>query len=144
MTLLGSEVIWCHAVRRRLAGAGRRRAWQGADRENCGAHNTMQRRCAERGLSREALRPAVSNGAECKGATGTGDGERALVTVQILELGLGGKFQAKSSGWDENRTFLEGDVLVVAVRNGRWVLTHLTHGPRPAAPAPEHYFPTEE
>jgi hypothetical protein len=58
--------------------------------------------------------------------------------------GLGGKFQAKSSGWDENRTFLEGDVLEVAVRNGRWVLTHLTHGPRPAAPAPEHYFPTEE
>jgi hypothetical protein len=36
----------------------------------------------------------------------------------ILELGLGGKFQAKSSGWDENRTFLEGDVLEVAVRNG--------------------------
>jgi hypothetical protein len=23
----------------------------------------------------------------------------------ILELGLGGKFQAKSSGWNENRTF---------------------------------------
>jgi hypothetical protein len=34
----------------------------------------------------------------------------------LLELGLGGKFQAKSSGWDENRTFLEGDVLEVAVR----------------------------
>jgi hypothetical protein len=31
----------------------------------------------------------------------------------LLELGLGGKFQAKSSGWDENRTFLEGDVLEV-------------------------------
>ena len=41
----------------------------------------------------------------------------------ILELGLRGKFQAKSSGWDENRTFLEGAVLEVAVRNGRWVLT---------------------
>jgi hypothetical protein len=36
----------------------------------------------------------------------------------ILELGLGRKFQAKSSGWDENRSFLEGDVLEVAVRNG--------------------------
>jgi len=89
-------------------------------------------------------RPSRRSRADCYGATRTGDGERALVTVQILELGLGGKFQAKSSGWDENRTFLEGDVLVVAVRNGRWVLTHLTHGPRPAAPAPEHYFPTEE
>jgi hypothetical protein len=30
-----------------------------------------------------------------------------------------GKFQAKSSGWDENRVFLEGDILEVAVRNGR-------------------------
>jgi hypothetical protein len=39
----------------------------------------------------------------------------------ILELGLGGKFQAKSSGWDENRTFIENDILEIAVRNGRWV-----------------------
>jgi hypothetical protein len=35
-------------------------------------------------------------------------------------LGLGGKFQAKSSGFGENRTFLESDVLEVSVRNGRW------------------------
>jgi hypothetical protein len=42
----------------------------------------------------------------------------------ILELGLGDKFQAKSSGWDENRTFLENDIVEIAVRNGRWVLTH--------------------
>jgi hypothetical protein len=40
----------------------------------------------------------------------------------ILELGLGGKFQAKSSGWDENRIFLEGAALEVAVRNGRCVI----------------------
>jgi hypothetical protein len=33
-------------------------------------------------------------------------------------LDLGGKFAAKSSGWDENRTFLEGDVLEVTVRSG--------------------------
>ena len=26
----------------------------------------------------------------------------------LLELGLQGKFSAKSSGWDENRVFLEG------------------------------------
>jgi hypothetical protein len=38
--------------------------------------------------------------------------------VASRPLGLGGKFQAKSGGWDENRTFLEGDVLEIAVRNG--------------------------
>ena len=31
----------------------------------------------------------------------------------LLEMGLDGKFQAKSSECDENRTFLEGDVLEV-------------------------------
>ena len=55
-------------------------------------------------------------------------------TPILLELRLGGKFQAKSSGWDDNRTFLEGDVLEVAVRKGRWVLTHVPAGPRPAPP----------
>jgi hypothetical protein len=44
-------------------------------------------------------------------------------------MSLGGKFQAKSSGWDENRVFLEGDILEVAVLNGRWVLTHVPGGP---------------
>lgn len=29
----------------------------------------------------------------------------------VLEIGLGGKFAAKSTGWDENRVFLEGDSL---------------------------------
>ena len=36
----------------------------------------------------------------------------------VLEL-TGGKFAAKSTGWDENRVFLEGDKLEVAVKNGR-------------------------
>jgi hypothetical protein len=40
----------------------------------------------------------------------------------LLELGLGGKFQARSIGWDDNRTFFEGDVRQVEVRNGRWAL----------------------
>jgi hypothetical protein len=31
----------------------------------------------------------------------------------LLELSLGGKLQAKSSGWDEKRIFLDGDVLEV-------------------------------
>jgi hypothetical protein len=51
-----------------------------------------------------------------------------LKTDQRTLLGLGGKFQQKSSAWDENRTFLEGDVLEVAIRNGRWVLTHVPAG----------------
>ena len=62
----------------------------------------------------------------------------------LLEMGPDGKFQAKSSECDENRTFLEGDVLEVAVRNGRCVLTHVPAGPRPAPPPAQHYFPTEE
>ena len=41
----------------------------------------------------------------------------------VLEMGLEGKFAAKSSGWDENRVFLEGDKLEVAVKHGCWVLT---------------------
>ena len=50
----------------------------------------------------------------------------------LLEMGLGGKFQQKSSGWDENRTFLEGDVLEVAIRNP------LGANPRSRRTAPRH------
>jgi hypothetical protein len=45
-----------------------------------------------------------------------------------FELGLEGKFAAKSSGWDENRVFLEGDKLDVALKNGRWVPTTCRRG----------------
>jgi hypothetical protein len=62
----------------------------------------------------------------------------------VLELGLQGKFQAKATSWDENMVFLEGDVLEVAVRNGRWVLTRRPAGPPPPPKPVEHYFPTEE
>ena len=59
-----------------------------------------------------------------------------------LELGLEGKFAAKSTGWDENRVFLEGDKLEVAVNNGRWVLTALPA--KPPEPKPVlHYFPED-
>ena len=61
----------------------------------------------------------------------------------VFELGLQGKFAAKSTGWDENRVFLEGDKLEVEVKNGRWVLTHLPAAPRPV-PTLQHYFPTHE
>jgi hypothetical protein len=62
----------------------------------------------------------------------------------LLEMGLGGKFQQKSSAWDENRTFLEGDVLEVEYAMAASVLTHVPAGPRPAPPPAQHYFPTEE
>jgi hypothetical protein len=38
---------------------------------------------------------------------------------------------------------LEGDVLEVAVRNGRWVLTHVSVGPRLTPPPAQHYFLAE-
>jgi hypothetical protein len=59
-----------------------------------------------------------------------------------LELGLEGKFAAKSTGWDENRIFLEGDKLEVAVNNGRWVLTALPAKPPEPKPV-QHYFPED-
>jgi hypothetical protein len=43
----------------------------------------------------------------------------------LLEMGLGGKFQQKSSAWDENRTFLEGDVLEVEYAMAARLLTHV-------------------
>jgi hypothetical protein len=51
--------------------------------------------------------------------------------------------RAKSTGWDENRVFLEGDKVEVAVVNGRWVLTHQPAKP-PEPKAVQHYFPDEE
>ena len=54
----------------------------------------------------------------------------------------GGKFAAKSTGWDENRVFLEGDKLEVVVVNVRWVLTHLPA--KPPEPKPVlHYYPDD-
>ena len=61
----------------------------------------------------------------------------------VLELGLQGKFAAKSTAWDENRVFLDGDKLEIAIKDGRRVLTHLPA--KPAAPKPVlHYFPDDE
>jgi hypothetical protein len=61
-----------------------------------------------------------------------------------LEMGVGGKFQAKSSGWDENRTFPKAMFLKLRYAMARWVLTHAPAEPRPARPPAQHYFPTEE
>jgi hypothetical protein len=61
----------------------------------------------------------------------------------VIDLQRRGKVVAKSSGWDEDRIFLEGDKLEVAVKNRRWVLTHLPACPPPAAEVLRHYFPDE-
>jgi hypothetical protein len=91
----------------------------------------------------------VSGNFGCTLGGSTGKEREPQITLKtdqrnvLLELSLGGKFQAKSSGWDENRTFLEGDVLEIAVRNGRWVLTHAPAKPVSAPPPAQHYFPPE-
>jgi hypothetical protein len=61
----------------------------------------------------------------------------------VLELGHEGKFVAPIKRLDETRLFLEGNKLEVAVKNGRWVLTRLPAGPRPAVEPVWHYFDTE-
>jgi hypothetical protein len=58
----------------------------------------------------------------------------------VLELGLKGKFAVKSTAWDENRVFLEGDTLSVEVKGGRWVLTHLPAKPPTPKPVPHYYL----
>ena len=50
-------------------------------------------------------------------------GERQIILktdhrTVLAELLTCRKYQAKSASWDENRTFIEGDDLEVAVRNG--------------------------
>jgi hypothetical protein len=49
---------------------------------------------------------------------------------------------AKSTGWDENRVFLEGDKLEVEVKRGRRVLTHIPAAPRKLEPL-RYYFPDD-
>jgi hypothetical protein len=59
-----------------------------------------------------------------------------------LEIGLGGNSPRNQPGWDENRVFLEGDKLEVAVVKGRRVLTAVPS--KPSAPKPvQHYFPAD-
>jgi hypothetical protein len=61
-----------------------------------------------------------------------------------LEMGVGRKFQAKSSGWDGNRTFPKAMFLKLRYAMAAGVLTHAPAEPRPARPPVQHYFSTEE
>ena len=64
-----------------------------------------------RGSAKFAVSPGRRISVAPSGVHGAGSASRR--SSILLELGLGGKFQAKSSGWDENRPFLEGDVLEI-------------------------------
>jgi hypothetical protein len=48
-----------------------------------------------------------------------------------LNSGTRGIWPPKSSCWDKT-VFPESHKFEIAVKNGRWVLTHLPAGPRPA------------
>ena len=52
--------------------------------------------------------------------------------------GRGGKISSEIKWLGREPNLSEGDVLEVAVRNGRWVLTHAPAEPRPAPPPAHH------
>jgi hypothetical protein len=63
--------------------------------------------------------------------------ETLLITEDkkvVLELGRDGKFSAKSTAWEENKVFLEGETLAVFVNRGRWFLVKRA-APATAPPA---------
>jgi GAF domain-containing protein len=99
-------------------------------------------------LTRQVVRPfTVKLGSSVGGSWAKNASRRSSSRTNernlVLELARGRKFVVNSSSWDENRVFLEDDKLEVAVKNGRWVMTHLPAG-SPPKPAPvEHHFPTE-
>jgi hypothetical protein len=60
-----------------------------------------------------------------------------------LELGLQGKFSAKSTAWDENRVFLEGDKLQVAGQERSLGADASACRAASGAEPAQHYFPAE-
>jgi hypothetical protein len=61
----------------------------------------------------------------------------------LLKMGLGGKFQTRSSGWDENRIFFEGDIREAEVCNGTLGANPRSGRAARGTPSAQHYFPTE-
>jgi hypothetical protein len=58
----------------------------------------------------------------------------------LLEMGLGGKFRTRSSGWGENRIFSKAMFVKLKSAMARWVLTRVPAGPRPAPLRPSTIF----
>jgi hypothetical protein len=56
-----------------------------------------------------------------------------------LELGCEGNSPPNQAVGTKAGFFLQGDKLEVAVKNDRWVLTHLPAGQRPALQPVQHY-----
>jgi hypothetical protein len=62
----------------------------------------------------------------------------------VLEMGRGGKFYAKASGWETNRTVLEGQEIEIWVDKGRWFVGRAARAVEkaPAMPLREDDFQT--
>jgi hypothetical protein len=69
---------------------------------------------------------------------------RATRGNALSRNGRGGKISSEIKWLGREPNLSEDDVLEIAVRNGRWVLTHAPAEPRPARPPAQHYFPTQE
>jgi hypothetical protein len=61
----------------------------------------------------------------------------------LLELGLGGKFQAHQADGTSAESFSKAMFLKLQYTMVD-LLTHIQAGPRPAPRPAQHYFPTEE
>ena len=129
----------------RLAGKAASAATGRSNRENRGARNPMQRRCADRPVSPfrrfgnfETTPPPF------RAIMGKREPQIILKTDErkvVLELGFEGKFTAKSSGWDENRVFLEA---TSSRSQSRTAAGCSRTCPRAAgAEAGPHYFPDD-
>ena len=84
--------------------------------------------CPIRSAARKS--PGKSSVGACCSSSGTGNRvPQIILKTDERKYYAGtrprGKFAAKSTAWDE----IEDDKLEVAVKNGRWVVTHLPAGP---------------
>ena len=56
----------------------------------------------------------------------------------LLEVGRDGKFAAKSTAWEEDKVFLEGETLKIFVNRGLWFLVKRAAPANGAATPPAH------
>jgi hypothetical protein len=73
----------------------------------------------------------------CRGLHGKGEPQSVLKPDEcsiVLELGHEGKFVAQIKRLRSKPGFPEGDKLAVAVKDGRWLLSHTPTKPQPPEP----------
>ena len=127
--------------------AAKRRVRPRADQtaSTAAPRNPMQRRCADRPVS--PFRRVDEFCYHPQGALWASANRRSFSKTDerqvVLELGLEGKFAAKSTGWDEKPDLPRRGPVEIGSQGRRWVLCHVPA--RPAAPKPVlHYFPDDE